>query len=159
MARTLDSESMGEFNRDIYPAAGLTDAYPDLACLLENKAVEDAFAAAERKAVFWKSVYTWLGFTGLASILIVMLVLVSSVTLGDAYGLTAANRTALPHGNAAPSVVQKKHMGATAHAQHGSAKPPAIPETTAGNTPPVTGILTEENIDIVVAVIAFIASA
>jgi hypothetical protein len=87
MARTLDHESKGLFNRDIYPAQGLIDAYPDLVSLTDNKAVDEAFARAEHKAVLWKRLYVRLGSLGLGSVFIVMAVLVCTVTLGNAYNI------------------------------------------------------------------------
>jgi hypothetical protein len=87
MARTLDHESKGMFNRDIYPARDLIDAYPDLVCLTDNKAIDEAFARAEHQAVLWKRLYVRLGSLGLAAVFIVMAVLICSVTLGDVYGI------------------------------------------------------------------------
>jgi hypothetical protein len=94
MARTLVHEPKGKVNRDIYPAPCLIDAYPDLVCLTDNKAVDEAFAREERRAVVWKRVNTWFGTAGLVIVFFVMLTIVYNVTLGHAYGIGHYNSAA-----------------------------------------------------------------
>lgn len=70
-------------NRDINPADAFVSAYPDLAFLIRNPPVAEAFARAERSAVMWKRLHAGAGFVSLACILVVMWTLAYILSLGQ----------------------------------------------------------------------------
>lgn len=73
-------------NRDINPSQQLIGTYPDLACLLRNEAVSQAFAGYERLAVRWKRVYVFFGRLSLIAVLLAMVSYDYQITLKHVYG-------------------------------------------------------------------------
>ena len=82
-------QSIAVNNRDIYPSEQLTDAYPELACLVRNEAVSAAFARFEKTAVLWKRVYVLFGRLSLVAVLLAMIIFDYQITLKTVYGAPA----------------------------------------------------------------------
>jgi hypothetical protein len=76
-------------NRDINPSEQLIATYPDLTCLLRNKAVSAAFAGFEKTAIRWKRVYMFFGRLSLIAVLLAMVSFDYQITLKTIYGAPA----------------------------------------------------------------------
>jgi hypothetical protein len=76
-------------NRDINPSDRLVTAYPDLACLLSNNPIAEAFAGFEKSAIRWKRIYMFFGRLSLIAVLLAMISYDYQITLKNIYGLPA----------------------------------------------------------------------
>jgi hypothetical protein len=74
-------------NRDVNPSDRLVSAYPDVACLLRNDAVAEAFARFEKSAVRWKRIYMFFGRLSLVAVLLAMISYDYQITLKNIYGM------------------------------------------------------------------------
>lgn len=73
-------------NRDINPSDQLASTYPDLACLIHNDAISEAFAGFEKLAVRWKHIYVFFGRLSLIAVLLAMISYDYQITLKSIYG-------------------------------------------------------------------------
>ncbi len=73
-------------NRDINPSEQLVAAYPDVACLIQNEAISQAFAGYEKSAVRWKRIYVFFGRLSLIAVMLAMVSYDYQITLKNVYG-------------------------------------------------------------------------
>ena len=73
-------------NRDINPSEQLIAAYPDVACLIRNEAISQAFAAYEKSALRWKRIYVQFGRLSLIAVMLAMVSYDYQITLKNVYG-------------------------------------------------------------------------
>jgi hypothetical protein len=85
-SRTVQSNAVA--NRDINPSEQLVAAYPDLACLIRNNSILEAFAGFEKFAVRWKCIYVFFGRLSLIAVFCAMVCFDYQMTLGkgEVYG-------------------------------------------------------------------------
>jgi hypothetical protein len=86
MMNLQSDQSNAVQNRDVNPSARLTNAYPELACLVRNKAISEAFGRFERMAVRWKHIYIFFGRLSLIAVLLAMIIFDYQITLKTIYG-------------------------------------------------------------------------
>jgi hypothetical protein len=79
-------QSIAVNNRDVNPSDHLAAAYPDLACLLRNEAISEAFAGFEDRALRWKGIYMFFGRLSLIAVMLAMVSFDYQITLTSIYG-------------------------------------------------------------------------
>jgi len=75
-------------NRDINPSDQLVTAYPDVACLIQNEAISQAFASYEKSALRWKRIYVFFGRLSLIAVMLAMVSYDYQITVHRSSGRT-----------------------------------------------------------------------